>query len=166
MSKIKLVIFDLDETLWSMEEGYCSILRPPLQQVGPDTIVDSIGRKIELYGGVRELLQSLGDAGIILSVASKNDPEPATEVMKRFRIYDFFTYPQLEWGPKVRLVKRLLAILAERDGLEILPKEALLVDDWRSNVNEVSGLGVRTLLLDSDITHVDEVRDLVLEDDL
>lgn len=166
MSAIKLVIFDLDETLWSMEEGYCSILRPPLQQVGPDTIVDSIGRKIELYGGVRELLQSLRDAGIILSVASKNDPEPATEVMKRFGIYDFFTYPQLEWGPKVRLVQRLLDIMAERDGVEIMPAEALLVDDWRSNVNEVSGLGVRTLLLNSDITNVDEVRYLVLEDDL
>lgn len=166
MREIKLVIFDLDETLWSMEEGYCSILRPPLSPAGTDTIVDSIGRTVRLHEGVRDLLQSLEEAGIILSVASKNDPEPATEVMKRFNIYAFFKYPQLEWGPKVRLVKRLLETLREKDGVEIRPREALLIDDWRTNVAEVSGLGVRTLLLNSDITNINEVRGLVLEDDL
>lgn len=166
MSKIKLVIFDLDETLWRMEDGYCSILRPPLRETAPDTLTDSIGRTIKLVGGVRELLASLSEAGIILSVASKNDPEPTTEVMHRFKIYDYFKYPQMEWNSKGKLVTRIIDLLLENDGISIKPEEALLVDDWESNVNDVRNLGVRTLHFSTDISRIEEIKGLVLEDDL
>lgn len=166
MSAIKLVIFDLDETLWKMEDGYCSMLRPPLRETAPDTLVDSVGRTITLQKGVRHLLKSLSEAGIILSVASKNDPQPTTEVMQRFDIYDYFKYPQLEWNSKGKLVENILDLLKKNDGISIKPEEGLFIDDWESNLNDVSCLGIRTLHLDTDISHVNEVRGLVLEDDL
>jgi len=40
------------------------------------------------------------------------------------------------------------------------------VDDWESNVNDVRDLGVRTLHLSTDISRIEEVKGLVLEDDL
>ena len=166
MSAIKLVIFDLDETLWKMEDGYCSILRPPLKEASPDTITDSAGRTITLQRGVRELLKSLSEAGIILSVASGNESEPTTEIMKRFRIYEYFKYPQLGWASKRILAQRIISLLYENDNIQIKPDEVLVIDDWESNLEELGWLGFRTLHVGTDISQVDEVRDLVLEDDL
>lgn len=86
---VKVLVWDLDNTLW----------HGTLVDDGPDGVV--------LREGVRDLLTSLDQRGILLSIASKNDEGPALEVLQRFGISDLFLAPEIHWGPKSGSIRRI-----------------------------------------------------------
>lgn len=77
---IKLVVWDLDGTIWDgiLAEGDDPQLRP----------------------GVRSVLETLDERGVLHSVASKNNFDDAWNHLQRFDIADYFLYPQIHWRPK------------------------------------------------------------------
>lgn len=81
--KVKCVVWDLDNTLWD------GIL-----------IEHNEEKPLQLKKGVSELIKALDERGIIQSVASKNDLDPAMEMLKRIGIDEYFIYPQINWGAK------------------------------------------------------------------
>jgi FkbH-like protein len=119
----KCIVWDLDNTIWT----------GVLIEDGPD--------KLRVKPGIAELLRDLDRRGIVHSIASKNNPDQAIEVLKRFGLYDYFLCPQISWSPKsagVRSIARRLNI-----GLDTL----LFVDDQPFEREEVSVVlpEVRTL---------------------
>lgn len=77
--KIKLVIWDLDETFWkgTLSEG----------EITP--IANNI-----------ELVKLLSYHGIINSISSKNDFEKAKAKQTELGVWDYFVFPVINWNPK------------------------------------------------------------------
>ncbi|MGQ9722996.1 MAG: magnesium-dependent phosphatase-1 [Candidatus Jordarchaeum sp.] len=157
---IKLVIFDADETLWTIDRGFASLLTPPLKRTGLDTLVDAEGKKLRLFGGVRNLLNKLREKGILLSIASSNqyDPNMVEECLKILEI-DFFTYPQINYRDKGQNVKNLLNLINENLGENINFENVIFVDDSRAHIFNVKTLcpGITVLHIGSDISEVTEI---------
>jgi FkbH-like protein len=121
--KVKCVVWDLDNTLWD------GIL-----------VEDGVDR-LALKPGIRQVIEKLDQRGILQSVASKNNPDEALAVLKKFEIDEYFLSPQISWLPKsdaVRAIARQLNI-----GLDTL----LFVDDSEFELRQVGAAlpEVRTL---------------------
>ena len=86
ISKIKLIIWDLDETFW---EGTLS--------EGGLTACNNI-----------ELVKRLSYDGIINSVCSKNDYPKAEKALIDLGINDFFVFKSIDWTPKGPRIKQLI----------------------------------------------------------
>jgi magnesium-dependent phosphatase-1 len=161
----KLVVFDCDETLWKASVTFTSFLKPPLRIVETDEITDSQNASVKLFPGVRELLKSLKEKGVLMSIASLNSPEPnlVMECLKLFEIADYFIYPQIDHKGKNRNIKAILKLLEEKDGIKINYPEVIFVDDQELNTRSVmKGCpGIKAVLLGSDINNVTQVLNLL-----
>ncbi|MEO9965622.1 MAG: hypothetical protein ABJF11_07535 [Reichenbachiella sp.] len=110
MEKIKLVIWDLDETFWNgtlSEEGIS-----PLQ-----------------YN--IDLVKELSRRGIINSIVSKNDFQNAKQKLIELGVWEFFVFPQIDWTPKGLMVKKLIELA------QLRPVNCLFLDDNYLNLEEV-----------------------------
>ena len=90
---IKCVVWDLDNTIW-------------------DGILLE-GDDVRVTDGVAEALRTLDSRGILLSVASRNDPEAANSKLAELGLDELFIHPQITWGAKsdsVATIARLLNI--------------------------------------------------------
>jgi len=105
------VIWDLDNTLWegTLTENGGSALRP----------------------GALEAIQELDRRGIVQSIVSKNDFEPAAARLKQFGIFEYFLCPQISWNAKSEGIKTIL------DLLNIKPEATAFVDDSPFERDEV-----------------------------
>ena len=83
----KLLIWDLDETLWD------------------GTLLE--GDDVRLRPGVTEILAELDRRGVLHSIASRNDPEAAREALERLGVADYFLYPQIHWGAKSESIRAI-----------------------------------------------------------
>ncbi|MBQ7669142.1 MAG: HAD-IIIC family phosphatase [Clostridia bacterium] len=91
--KVKCVVWDLDNTMWS---GILS---------------ENGSGEMKLRDGVGALLKAIDERGILNSIASKNDYEPAMECLKKLGIADYFLCPQINWGPKSDSIEKIAGIL-------------------------------------------------------
>ena len=109
--KIKLVIWDLDDTFWkgTLSEGAVNI---PVVH--------------------RELLDHLTDIGIVNSICSKNDFESTTDYLEKNGLAEYFVFPSIDWSPKGQRVKQLIA------DMQLRPANVLFLDDNPSNLGEVA----------------------------
>lgn len=83
----KCLIWDLDNTLWD------------------GVLLESKG--VKLKEGIREIFAELDRRGILLSIASKNQPEDAVPLLKELGLWDYFLYPQIGWRSKAESVKAI-----------------------------------------------------------
>jgi len=110
-NKIKLVIWDLDETFWKgtfSEEG------------------------IIYNQNHHNLIIELTDRGIVNSICSKNNYENIKKILVEKEIWDYFVFSAIDWQPKGLMVKQII----ERMGLRAI--NVLFIDDNLLNLNEVS----------------------------
>jgi FkbH-like protein len=112
-SKVKCLVWDLDNTLWG----------GVLVEDGPESI--------SLRPGVANLLRHLDARGIIQSIASKNDHTAAMAVLESLGISGLFVYPAIDWGPKSRSIQQIATEL--NIGLESLA----FIDDTETERAEV-----------------------------
>ncbi len=84
---IKVLVWDLDNTLWkgTLPEGDDVRLRP----------------------GVVDVIKTLDSRGILHSIASKNDHGEAMAKVREFGLEEYFLYPQIHWGSKSQSIKRI-----------------------------------------------------------
>lgn len=108
--KIKLVIWDLDETFWTgtLSEGGVNI---PQQN--------------------KELIARLTDIGIVNSICSKNYYEPVKAELEKQELWEYFVFPSVNWDPKGSRVKQLIS------DMQLRPVNVLFIDDNASNREEV-----------------------------
>lgn len=109
-SKIKLVIWDLDETFW-------------------DGVLTEGG--ISYRQDRHDLVTELAKRGIISSICSKNDRKKAERVLADRGLLEHFVFTEIAFEPKGQMVKRILGNMGLR------AENTLFVDDNTSNLNEV-----------------------------
>ena len=107
--KVKLIIWDLDETLW---KGVLS-----------DGTVQIISENIKL-------INDLIDAGIVCSICSKNDFETTKKFLKEQKIWNSFVFASINWSSKGERVKQII------DEMQLRQPNVLFIDDNQSNLNE------------------------------
>lgn len=122
LSGIKLVVFDLDRTLWDHPD--ISTTSPPYRRVSQDEIEDSEGARIRLRPCARRLIEELKSRGFKLAVASWNLPEPAIKALQALGLLELFDVVVVEPHPSKDLM--LEKILKETDVDE---EETLFIDD-------------------------------------
>lgn len=107
--KLKLIIWDLDDTFWdgTLSEGG----------------VKPIDRNITM-------VRNLTDRGIVNTICSKNDVDPAVAVLKQEECDDLFVFKSIDWTPKGQRIVTLIKDM----GLQ--PKHCLFIDDNPVNLNE------------------------------
>lgn len=133
ISKIKLVIWDLDETFW----------------IG--TISEN---KVVPASRVCDLVLMLSKKGIVNSICSKNDFEPCREKLTEWGIWDYFVFPSINWQPKGQRIKQMLS------DMNLRAENVLFIDDNRLNLEEAKYYSPELMTALPDIT--DELYDAVL----
>ncbi|MGY4626436.1 HAD-IIIC family phosphatase [Bradyrhizobium sp. USDA 4486] len=109
LRNIKLIIWDLDETLW----------QGSLSEEGVHAIEDNI-----------KLVIDLSKRGIVNSICSKNDLEPAMRKLADHGLSDYFVFCSIDWTPKGERIKMIV------DNMGLRYENVLFVDDNISNLKE------------------------------
>jgi len=107
---VKLVVWDLDETLWA---GTLS--------EGPVTIDPS----------VTELIRTLNRRGIVNSICSKNTEAEARRRLEEADLWSEFVFPSVDWSPKGSRVAQMV------EDAQLRPENVLFLDDLAINRAEV-----------------------------
>lgn len=108
-NKIKLVIWDLDDTFW---HGTLS----------EDKIVKDDNNVL--------LIKQLTDCGIINSICSKNAKDKAMDKLRELQVADYFVFNSIDWTPKGERIARMIA------EMHLRPVNTLFIDDNVVNLNE------------------------------
>ena len=109
--KIKLVIWDLDETFWNgtlSEEGISYL---------PEN---------------HEIVIELAKRGIVSSICSKNNYDDVKNVLVEKGLWDYFVFSEIDWKAKGQLVQKIISDMGLRAA------NVLFIDDNLGNLNEVS----------------------------
>lgn len=109
LKQIKLIIWDLDETLWS------------------GTLSES---NIFLKEDYITFIKDTMDIGIIHSICSKNDYTLAKQKLQKIGLWDYFVFPSINWEPKGPRIKNII------DNMALRAVNVLFVDDNLQNLNE------------------------------
>lgn len=108
-SKIKLIIWDLDETFWN---GTISE-----QKVAP------VKQACDLV-----LLSS--KKGIVNSICSKNDEKPCIDKLKEWGLDKYFVFNSINWEPKGQRIKDTV------ESMNLRTCNVLFIDDNKLNLEE------------------------------
>jgi FkbH-like protein len=120
----KGLVTDLDDTLW----------RGIVGDVGVEGIRWGLDGHSQIHGLYQQLLRSLGEAGILIAVASKNSPEviEAAFRMPGFVLPRETVFPmEVSWNPKSDSISRIL------NAWNISSESVIFVDDSALELAEV-----------------------------
>lgn len=109
--KVKLIIWDLDDTLWhgTLAEG-------------DDLVVDQDRVSI---------IRQLNGHGIVNAICSKNDFDMGKERLEQLGLWDLFVFPKISFAPKGPIVRQIL------DEMHLRAENTVFVDDNKMNLREV-----------------------------
>lgn len=118
IQKIKLIIWDLDETFWKgtlsdYDNGRTSVV--PI----PENV---------------SLVKELTYRGIVNSICSKNDQVEAEDKLSELGVLEYFVFRSINWEPKGGRIKDLIQAMALRE------ENVLFIDDNISNLKEAEFL--------------------------
>ena len=118
---VKLVVWDLDETLWR------------------GTLAE--GDAIEISQARIDIVKTLTTRGIVNSICSKNNFDRVREQLESVGLWTYFIFPHIDFTPKGEAVKAILA------DMRLRAVNALFIDDNRLNIAEVlhCNPGIQTL---------------------
>ena len=138
----RLVVFDLDETLWPFGVDDFT-MRPPYHKVSGG-VRDARGIQMEPFPDVDQILLKLHQNGIPLAAASRTSyPEGAFSLIKLFGWSDYFKYKEIYPGSKTTHFKKLAAA----SGVPF--EDMVFFDNESRNITDVSKLGVTCVLIDT-----------------
>lgn len=117
-SAAKLVVWDLDNTLW----------RGVLLE----------GDRVALADGVVEVICELDARGILQSLASKNDAALAMAKLTEFGLADYFLYSQINWNSKAVSIREIAnAINIGLDAVVFIDDQAFEREEVRFSLPQV-----------------------------
>jgi FkbH-like protein len=119
--KLKLIIWDLDDTLWS------------------GTLAE--GETVSLIVERAEILKRLNTHGIVSAICSKNDPDLARGRLQELGLWDQLVFCRISFAPKGEAVRSLI------EDIQLRAENVLFVDDNPLNLAEVAHAnpGIHTL---------------------
>lgn len=107
---IKLVIWDLDETLWD------------------GTLDDNEDLRLKPFRA--DAIRRLNQNGIVSAICSKNDLSAARKALETFGLWDEFVFPRISFTPKGEVLKSLIA------DMQLKPANCVFIDDNKVNIAE------------------------------
>ena len=144
----KLVVFDLDFTLWDAGGTWCDCTNPPYKRVN-NHVVDSYGSEIVLYPDVKDILEDLKSRNVTMALASRTSaPSWARQLLKLFDIEDYFTYQEIYPSSKIAHFNQL-----QKDSGVPFEKMVFFDDEMR-NIHDVGSLGVNAVFVDDGVSSV------------
>ncbi len=124
--KIKLIILDLDNTLWGGEAGE---LKPENLELGPNSIRGNI------FSDFQNRLKFLKNSGVLLAICSKNDLNNIKKVFVNNKYMSLslkdFSSIKVNWESKNKNVKKII------DELNLRAENSLYIDDSKYERNIV-----------------------------
>ena len=118
IKKIKLIILDLDNTLWG---GLAGEVNYDEVKVGPNSIEGQV------YADFQTRLKLVKSSGIVLAIASKNDFKNVEKIFKRNNYMKLslndFSSTKVNWNRKDESVKQILK------DLNLRSENTLFIDD-------------------------------------
>ncbi|MCF0187804.1 MAG: HAD-IIIC family phosphatase, partial [Bacteroidaceae bacterium] len=122
IGKIKLIIWDLDDTFWrgTLSEG-----------------------EVELIDENVALLKTLNANGIINSICSKNDFGKTKARLEEAGLWDQFVFASIDWTPKGARVAQIIKDMALRE------ENVLFIDDNPLNLQEARFFSPKLLTLEA-----------------
>ena len=153
----RLFVFDLDETLWSVDQEGVDPFEGPFELEGSH-LARSEKSTVELRPGIRKLLRAIHRSGGLVSLVCRSPEDTSNEVLEIFGIRDRFFYPRYGLQEKGEAILEILAEIHKRLGVVISPKEVLLVDDAVANLVEAKRVGARALLYGRAIRNLSELQ--------
>lgn len=123
-SKIKLIIWDLDETFW---HGILS---------------DNTAVFIDENG---QLIRELTEIGIVNSICSKNDEKQVKSYLTEHGLWDYFVFNSINWSPKGERIKQIISTMGLRDA------NTLFIDDNALNLSEAKSVCPKLMTASPDI---------------
>ncbi len=146
----RLIVFDLDFTLWDAGGTWCDHTCPPYRRVNAH-VVDSEDSIITLYPDVKDILQTLSKRYTLATASRTGQPAWAHNLLQLFNIEKYFHFHEIYPGSKISHFRSL----QRRTGIDF--DEMIFFDDEFRNVEEVARLGVSSILVPEGIN-----KDLVL----
>jgi magnesium-dependent phosphatase 1 len=143
----KMVVFDLDFTLWK-PELYQLSSGSPFKVSSDGCVITARGERLELFPAARTALCELADAGVPVAIASRaGEVAWAEEILRLMRVDKKRTMADvigsapvvIQGGSKTRHLKHIAA----ESGVPL--REMLFFDNERTNIQEVSALGVTSI---------------------
>jgi FkbH-like protein len=120
---IKLVIWDLDDTLWQ------------------GTLDDADA--IHLHESRVDAIRRLNGSGVVSAICSKNDFETARKKLESLDLWDEFVFPRIAFVPKGAAIQALIS------DMQLKPKNCLFIDDNDINLAEAKAVLPDLHLLDA-----------------
>lgn len=111
--QIKLLVWDLDETLWNgvLSEG-----------------------EVYLPEENKQLIRDAVDAGVMCAICSKNDKGPVQKKLAAEGISELFVFNSINWSAKGTRVKQII------NEMNLRPANVMFIDDNPSNRAEVEAI--------------------------
>ena len=123
----KGLITDLDDTLWSGIVG----------EIGADKVCWDLASHCQLHGLYQQLLGSLAEEGVLIAIASKNDPAVVKQALERsdLRLRPDQIFPvEVSWNAKSAAVEHILRVW------NVGADSVVFVDDSAMELAEVAGV--------------------------
>lgn len=131
----KLVVFDLDFTLWPFWVD--THVTPPFRMKSDGRVVDATGACITLYQDVPAIMARLQGEGIHIAAASRTgEVAGANQLLDLFHLQHYFSIKEIYPGCKVTHFERI----QKKSGISY--SEMVFFDDETRNIRDVSKLGV------------------------
>jgi magnesium-dependent phosphatase 1 len=142
----KLIVFDLDFTLWDCGGTWCDCLSPPFRSQ-QDRVLDRGGRHVRFYTDVISILDECDDKRIVTALASRTEqPTWAKELLHLLAATHRFAFSEIYPSSKLKHFSSL------REATRVDYGGMLFFDDEMRNIREVSGLGVTSIFVPSGLT--------------
>lgn len=139
----RLIVFDLDLTLWHCGPLlWCDQLTPPLRVADDGRVLAACRTEVRLYPEVPELLERLATEGHRMALASRTSaPSVARRLLDLFGIAGHFPHQEIYPGDK----SAHFHALREETGVDF--DAMLFFDDEPRNIDSVARLGVAAHLV-------------------
>ena len=145
MSDFKLVVFDLDFTLWNAGGTWVDHTNPPFRKVNAH-VCDASNSVIYLYPDSGDLLRSLSQKYDLAVASRTHQPSWALRLMELFDIKDYFSHTEIFPGSKTDHFINL----KKKTGFQF--SEMIFFDDEWRNISDVARLGVTAVLVEDGIS--------------
>lgn len=160
---IRLIVLDADRTIW--DHHNVTELRGPFKLVSREVAEDANGVKVKLNYKLVDFLEFVSKKGILVSLASWNEPKNVFELLSLFGIDKYFVFPMAEPHPNKYIMIQKIVSKLKQEGVYISPDEILYIDDRDIHLNEIREKvgNVKFLRFGTDIKNWQEAIDKIEE---